>query len=110
MTPFLYREHFEVYVVGDPALEPEYLTNFELTFNNKVGKYNINLTGFYRGTDNAVFRVNTVYEEENVLIRSYTNSANTRATGIDLIMNFEAGTFAKFFISSSLYYYCTGKR
>jgi outer membrane receptor protein involved in Fe transport len=103
MTPFLYREHFEVYVVGDPALEPEYLTSFELAFNNKAGKHNINLTGFYRGTDNAVFRVNTVYEPENVLIRSYTNSANTRATGVELAMNFGAGTFTRFFISSSVY-------
>jgi outer membrane receptor protein involved in Fe transport len=105
MTPFLYREHYEVYVVGDPALEPEYLTNFELAFINKAEKHNISLTGFYRGTDNAVFRVNTVYEQENVLIRSYTNSANTRATGLELVMNFEAGTFARFFISSSVYNY-----
>jgi outer membrane receptor protein involved in Fe transport len=103
MAPFLYREHFEVYVVGDPALEPEYLTNFELAFNNKARKHNINLTGFYRSTDNAVFRVNTVYEKENVLIRSYTNSANTRATGMELALNFEAGTFARFLISSSVY-------
>ena len=103
MAPFLYREHFEVYVVGDPALEPEYLTSVEIAFNNKAGKHNINLTGFYRATDNAVFRVNTVYEKENVLIRSYTNSANTRATGMELALNFEAGTFARFFISSSVY-------
>jgi outer membrane receptor protein involved in Fe transport len=103
MAPFLYREHYEVYVVGDPALEPEYLTSFELAFNNKAGKHNINITGFYRGTDNAVFRVNTVYEKENVLIRSYTNSANTRATGMELAMNFEAGNFARFLISSSVY-------
>ncbi len=105
MTPFLYREHFEVYVVGDPALEPEYLTNFELSFNGKAGKQNINLTGFYRGVDNAVFRVNTVYKKENVLIRSYTNSANTRAMGMELKMNFEAGDFARVFVSSSLYNY-----
>lgn len=103
MAPFLYREHFEVYVVGDPALEPEYLTSLELAFNNKAGKHNINLTGFYRGTDNAVFRVNTVYEKENVLIRSYTNSANTRAIGMELVMNFEASAFARFLISSSIY-------
>jgi outer membrane receptor protein involved in Fe transport len=103
MTPFLYREHFEVYVVGDPALEPEYLTSVEIAFNNKAGKHNINLIGFYRSTDNAIFRVNTVYEKENVLIRSYTNSANTRATGMELAMNFDAGTFARFFISSSIY-------
>jgi len=103
MTPFLYREHFEVYVVGDPVLEPEYHTNFELALNGKFKKSNINLIGFYRGTDNSVFRVNTVYKQENVLIRSYTNSANTQATGIELNMNFTVGNFAKFFISSSLY-------
>ncbi len=105
MTPFLYREHFEVYVAGDPALKPEYLTTFELAFNNKGEKYDFNLTGFYRGVNNAVFRVNTVYEEENVLIRSYTNSANTRAAGIEIALNIEAATFARFFLSSSLYNY-----
>jgi outer membrane receptor protein involved in Fe transport len=103
MTPFLYREHFEVYVVGDPTLEPEYHTNFELGLNRKVNKSTINLVGFYRGTENAVFRVNTVYKEKNTLIRSYTNSANTQAMGIELNMNFMAGDFTKFFISSSLY-------
>jgi outer membrane receptor protein involved in Fe transport len=103
MAPFLYREHFEVYVVGDPALEPEYITSFELALNNKAEKHSINLTGFYRAMNNAVFRVNTVYSEENVLIRSYTNSGNSRATGMELVMNFEAGTFAKFLISSSIY-------
>lgn len=105
MAPFLYREHFEVYVVGDPALEPEYLTGIEIAFNNKAGKHSINLAGFYRAANNAVFRVNTVYREENVLIRSYTNSGNTRAAGMELVMNFEAGTFARFLISSSIYNY-----
>jgi outer membrane receptor protein involved in Fe transport len=103
MTPFLYREHYEVYVVGDPALEPEYLTNFELFYEKKIGNQNINLTGFYRRVNNAVFRVNTVFEEENVLIRSYTNSANTKALGLELNANFKVRAFAKFFLSCSLY-------
>jgi len=103
MSPFLYREHFEVYVVGDPTLEPEYHTNFELALNREVQNSTVNIVGFYRGTENAVFRVNTVYKEENTLIRSYTNSANTQAVGIELNMNFMTGDFAKFFISSSLY-------
>lgn len=103
MTPFLYREHFEVYVVGDPTLEPEYHANFELALNKKIKKSNINFVGFYRETDNAVFRVNTVYKTENVLIRSYTNSANTQAAGLELNMNFVVGNFARFFISSSFY-------
>lgn len=51
MAPFLYRRHYEVYEVGDPELKPEYLINFELSFDKKIGKQGITLTGFYRGTD-----------------------------------------------------------
>lgn len=105
MAPFLYRRHYEVYVVGDPALKPEYLSNVELSYNQKFGKQSINLTGFYRGTDNAIFRVNTVFEEENVLIRSYTNSGNTQAAGAELNANFQLGTVAKLFLGGSLYNY-----
>ncbi|MBN2480721.1 MAG: TonB-dependent receptor [Bacteroidales bacterium] len=105
MTPFLYREHFEVYVVGDPALKPEYLTNFDLSFNQKIGKQNFTLTGFYRTTDNIVYRVNTVYPEENVLIRSYTNSGNSRSIGMEYTASVLAGKFLRFLFSSSLYNY-----
>lgn len=105
MAPFLYRRHFEVYVVGDPALEPEYLTNAELSYDQKIGKQNIVLTAFYRGTDNAIFRVNTVFKEENVLIRSYTNSGNTQAFGAELNANLETGRIAKFFLGGSLYHF-----
>jgi outer membrane receptor protein involved in Fe transport len=105
MAPFLYRRHFEVYVVGDPALQPEYLNNLEFSYGQKLGKQDVTLTGFYRGTNNAIFRVNTVYEEENVLIRSYTNSGNSTALGAELNANLVAGSKAKFFLGASLYNY-----
>jgi len=107
MAPFLYRRHYEVYLVGDPELQPEYLTNFELTLDKRFGNQSLTLTGFYRGTDNAIFRVNTVYEEENVLIRSYTNSGNVKALGVELNANLTAGKIAKFFVGGSLYNFNT---
>ena len=103
MAPFLYRRHHEVYVVGDPELKPEYLTNAELSLRKRVGEQQFTLTGFYRGTDNAIFRVNTVYEQENVLIRSFTNAGNVQALGAELNANLSAGSFAKFFVGGSLY-------
>lgn len=103
MAPFLYRRHFEVYLVGDPALEPEYILNLELTYNKDFGNQNFALTGFYRGTDNAVFRVNTVYQEENVLIRSYTNAGNTKSFGAELNSNLVATPNLKIFLGGSLY-------
>ena len=105
MAPFLYRRHYEVYVVGDPALEPEYVTNAELTYDKNIGNQNFALTGFYRGTENAIFRVNTVYQEENVLIRSYTNSGNTQALGAELNSSFEIGSNITMFLGGSIYNY-----
>jgi outer membrane receptor protein involved in Fe transport len=105
MAPFLYRRHLEVFVVGDPNLEPEYTNNIELGYDKKIGKQKINLTGFYRGVNNAIFRVNTIYEEELVLIRSYTNAGNTKSLGLELNANFVAGEFATFFLGGSLYNY-----
>ena len=105
MAPFLYRRHYEVYVVGDPSLQPEYLNLVELTFDQDLGKQDISLTGFYRGTYNAIFRVNTVYQEENVLIRSYTNAGNTTALGAELNTNLVFGSRTKLFLGGSLYNY-----
>lgn len=105
MAPFLYRRHYEVYVVGDPALEPEYISTAELTYDKDIGNQNFSLTGFYRGTENAIFRVNTVYQEENVLIRSYTNSGNTQSLGAELNSNWEIGSKLTMFVGGSLYNY-----
>ncbi len=114
LAPFLYRRHFEVYVVGDPELEAEYLNNLELNYNQKIGKHSYTLTGFYRGTDNTVFRVNTVTSavenpeinsilREDVLIRSFTNAGNSTSLGAEFNTNIIASSFAKFFIGASLY-------
>ncbi len=105
MAPFLYRRHHEVYVVGDPGLKPEYVTTAELSYEKKFGKHKLLLTGFYRAVDNAVFRVNTVYYDEMVLIRSYTNSGESQSLGAELNSNFELGSKAKFFLGGSLYNY-----
>ena len=119
MAPFLYRRHFEVYVIGDPELQSEYLNNIELSYDTNIGKQNINVTGFYRGTENAVFRVNTTttaLEDQNrpgneinpilnedVLIRSYTNAGNSTAIGGELTANLFINSWAKMLVGGSLY-------
>lgn len=103
MAPFLARRHFEVYEVGDPVLKPEYLSNVEASFEKRIGKQVFNLTGFYRGTNNAIFRVNTVFNAEQVLIRSYTNAGNTSALGAELNANLELSPKVKVFLGGSLY-------
>ena len=114
MAPFLYRRHFEVYVIGDPTLESEYLNNVEFSYETNIGKQNINLTAFYRGTENAVFRVNTTTTAsenpsinnilgEDVLIRSYTNAGNSAAIGGELTANLFVSSWAKLLVGGSIY-------
>ncbi len=105
MAPFLYRRHLEVYVVGDPTIKPQYISNVELNYETWIGKQKIGLTGFYRAVDNALFRVNTVYDKELVLIRSVTNSGNTASTGIELNANIDAGKRTKLFVGGSVYHF-----
>jgi len=81
------------------------VSSVELGVDRKIGKQKVNLSGFYRGVDNAIFRVNTVYQEEMVLIRSYTNSGNSKSLGAELNADFKAGDHMKFFLGGSLYNY-----
>ncbi len=107
MAPFLYRRHQEIYEMGDPLLEPEYTLNAELNYTRKFGKNNITLTGFYRGVDNAIYRVNRVaYDMGNpggVLLRSYTNAGNQTALGAEMGMNFNLMNKIKLFAGGALY-------
>ncbi len=105
MFPFLYRRHLEVYVVGDPALKPEYIQTYELAFKKNIGNQQLNLTAFHRAVDNAVFRVNTVAEDELVLIRSFTNAGKSTASGAELSANLEWGNRAKVFTTISVYHF-----
>jgi outer membrane receptor protein involved in Fe transport len=105
MAPFLYRRHLEVYVVGDPQLEPEYINTIELSYGKSAGDQQFTLTGFYRGVEDAVFRVNTVFEEELVLIRTFTNAGQTTSIGGELNANLEWGRRFRLFLGGSLYHF-----
>lgn len=103
MTAFPYPHHYNVYDIGNPSLEPENLSNLELSLNHRMGKQDVTLTGFIRGTNNAIFRMNAVNEDENVLVRSYTNAGNVRAVGGEFNSNLVASGWARFFIGGSVY-------
>lgn len=108
MAPFLYRRHQEIYEMGDPLLEPEYILNAELTYTHDFGKNNnVILTGFYRGVDNAIYRVNRVaYDMGNpggVLLRSYTNAGDQVALGAELGLNLDLIDKVKVYMGGSLY-------
>ncbi len=107
MAPFLYRRHQEIYEMGDPLLEPEYILNAELNYNRKLGKHDMTITGFYRDVENAIYRVNRVaYDMGNpggVLLRSYTNAGDQIALGAEMGLNLDLADKVKVFVGGALY-------
>ena len=78
-----------------------------------LGESEISLTGFYRKTNNAIYRVNTVLTEDesewyhgnSVLIRSYTNSGNNQAMGGELAADLKLTPWWKLYLGGSLYHF-----
>ena len=103
MAPFPYRRNFGMYETGNPALEPEYVSHAELSLNHRMGEQSITLTGFMRGTNDAILQIYAIDSEENVLVRSYSNTGSVLATGGELNAGFVAGERAHFFLGASLY-------
>lgn len=84
MNPFPEREHSETLEQGDARLLPEFIDLVEIGVNQKLkGQNSIFATFFFRNTKNAIYRVNTVYND-TILNRIYTNAGNARDFGIDI--------------------------
>jgi len=107
MAPFLYRRHQEIYEMGDPLLKPEYIINTEVNYNRRFAKSDMTITGFYRGVNDAIYRVNRVaYDMGNpggVLLRSYTNAGNQTALGVEAGFNFDLLSKVKLFAGGAVY-------
>ncbi|MES2732854.1 MAG: TonB-dependent receptor [Bacteroidota bacterium] len=82
MNPFLARRHSETIEVGDPDLLPEYIDVAEAGVVKNFGNNSVFANLYYQGTQNVINRVNKVYSD-TILFRTYTNSGNATALGIE---------------------------
>lgn len=74
---------------GDPTLDPEFTDNFELGYSTFVKGTSINLTGFYRNSDNAIQSLRSF--SGDTIITSYANIGKEQAYGASLFLNVNIG-------------------
>ncbi|MCX7987299.1 MAG: TonB-dependent receptor [Bacteroidales bacterium] len=74
---------------GNPHLLPEYINSFEVGYNYKIGKWNIQPTMFYRTTDNMFSRLVTVDTIKQVTVISFQNSKQSSSWGTELNVTFQ---------------------
>jgi iron complex outermembrane recepter protein len=104
MTPFPEREHNETLEQGDAELLPEFIDLVELGLNKNWGDNSVFATIYYRGVENVINRVNTVYND-TILNRIYTNSGDARAIGLELGGNLYPTKWCQIYLGGNVYNY-----
>lgn len=77
---------------GNPHLEPERNHNIEMGYSTFIGRSSLNLSPFYRFTDNGIEPVTTV-DNNGISMTEYGNLARRQTIGIDA--NIGANLFNK---------------
>lgn len=82
-------------MVGDPKLNPEFTNNFELTWSTAIKKTNLNVSGFYRNTNDGIQPVrdligNDPSDPDTIRMR-FMNIGHENAYGVSAFANFMLG-------------------
>jgi outer membrane receptor protein involved in Fe transport len=89
--------------VGNPALDPEFTNNYELSYSTFAKGTMINFSGFYRNTNNAIQSVREV-EGENVIRTTYQNIGREDAYGVSVFTNVNLGSKLSLNGGTDVYY------
>ncbi len=104
MTPFPEREHSETLEQGDAELLPEYIDLAEAGIVKNWKDNSLSANIYYRGIDNVINRVNTVYND-TILNRIYTNAGNAQALGLEVALTLYPVKWGRLVWGSNVYNY-----
>jgi outer membrane receptor for ferrienterochelin and colicin len=81
--------------IGNPSLDPEYTNNYELGYSTFIKGTTINLTGFYRNTNDGIQSVRDVIANDptdaDTVRTTYQNIGSENAYGTSLFMSVNIG-------------------
>lgn len=104
MNPFPEREHSETLEQGDAELLPEFIDLAEVSIVKDFGSNSLFATAYYRGVQNLINRVNTVYND-SILNRIYSNVGQGRSLGLEAGLELNPTQWWQLFAGGNLYNY-----
>jgi outer membrane receptor protein involved in Fe transport len=104
MNPFPARRHSEVFETGDPNLLPEYIDLAEAGVVKDFDAHSVFANLYYRGTQNVINRVNSVYND-TILVRTFTNAGNATSYGIEIGIDLKPTIWWNVFAGGNVYQY-----
>ena len=92
--------------MGNPALDPEYIDSYELSFQKKYERNLISVDAYYRMTNNKIERVKSVYEDyNNVYLSSVENVGKDYSFGTEIMFAFDAFKWWHLDLMANVYNY-----
>lgn len=87
---------------GNPKLDPEFISSYELGWLYFQGKSSVNATAFYRHTNGVIERI-VQLQENGVTSGTYENLTSAANFGLELVANREMNTWLKANANVSLF-------
>ncbi len=89
--------------IGNPYLRPEYISAYELGFQQTRGRATLQVTPFYRHSTDAVRQIRTI-DTAGVTTRTFVNIASTNSWGADATLALGGGGTLSGFLSGSAFH------
>lgn len=89
---------------GNPELQPEYMDNFELSYQKVIDQSFVSVEGYYHTTKNKVTRIQSV-DSTGMVLMTFENLDRDHAAGVEVMLNARLVKWLNINVSGNYYYY-----
>lgn len=101
LNPFAIRVDANTEFKGNPALLPEFINSYELSYTHTWKGITLNTTAYFRDIRGNIQRTST--NNNNIITRSYDNLNSGRNYGVEMAYNMRATKWWNFTLSGNFY-------
>ena len=88
---------------GNPALKPEYIDSYELSYLKNMDKHSVSLTVYYRYTHDLITRYRFIDQTTNVTTSTFINFSSSQNTGVEMVVKNQLGDLINVMTSANLF-------
>jgi outer membrane receptor protein involved in Fe transport len=89
---------------GNPALKPEFINSYDLSYQQTVGKQTVVLDAYYRKQTDGIDHIQTL-GANNIMVNTFANIDKSNSVGGELSSNLDISKWLKIFATADVFYY-----
>ncbi len=103
MNPFIdYGDSLNVRK-GNPEIKPEYIDSYEISYLKNFEKHSLNLTIYYRHTNNLITRYRYLDQSSNVTTSTFINFSSSENAGAEVVIKNQIAEIINIMTSANIF-------